>query len=218
MRADRNAVARWTLKAWLAARASAAVVLGRTRDALACYERIVAFDPDDERARATVGNLRMQLDDAPGAARAFEELLRVNARNAVAWFNLGFIHDKCTEDAEAERCFRRALEIDPKLDRAWYGLGLVLIRQGRFEDAVQALERNTTLQPFSPYGWYQLAMTYHHLGQSAEAWQVHQELERFEPRYAATLERDLQQTAPRRAGSERAATGATEKEAVGTTA
>ena len=61
---------------------------------------------------------------------------------------------------------------------------------------MNALKRNTQLQPFSPYGWYQLAMTYHHLGHTAEARRIHDSLRKFEPRYAATLLRDMQNTTP----------------------
>ncbi len=82
------------------------------------------------------------------------------------------------------------------LDRAWYGLGLVLIREGRLDEAIVALRRNIKLQPMSPYGYYQLGMTYHHLGRADEAWKVYEELKGFEPRYAATLKRDIEITAP----------------------
>jgi tetratricopeptide (TPR) repeat protein len=219
MHAERTRIGRLPVKWWLGALAAAAVVFGGRRFALDCYERIVALDPADERARNTVGNLRMELGDTTGAVRAFEQLLASSPRNATAWFNLGFIHDKQGADADAERCFRAAVEIDPKLDRAWYGLGLVLIRQGRLEEAVSALKRNTALQPFSPYGWYQLAMTLHHLGQGAEAWRIHDELKRFEPRYAATLKRDLEQTQPRGArGTPPVSNDAASKEAIATTA
>lgn len=188
-------------KSWLAASASIAVVLGRKRRALEIYEQIVAAFPRDERAHSTVGNLRMELGEPQAAIGAFETLLALNARNADGWFNLGYIHEHCEADADAERCFRAAVEINPRLDRAWYGLGLVLIRQGRLAEAVSALKQNIKLQPFSPYGRFQLAMTYHHLGHSDDAWRVHDALRRFEPRFAATLKRDLEQTRPRRAGA-----------------
>jgi hypothetical protein len=42
-------------------------------------------------------------------------------------------------------------------------------------------------------------MTHHHLGHSAEAWQVQRQLAEFEPKFAATLKRDFEQTAPRAA-------------------
>jgi tetratricopeptide (TPR) repeat protein len=116
--------------------------------------------------------------------------------NAEAWFNLGYIHESREDLADAERCFRRALALNPKIDRAWYGLGLTLIRAGRLGEAVEALKKNIELQPFSPYGYYQLGMTYHHLGQRDEALRIEEKLRRFEPKFAATLKRDIEQTAP----------------------
>ena len=115
---------------------------------------------------------------------------------STTWFNLGYLHEQRDELQDAERSFRRSVELKPSIDRAWYGLGLVLIRQGRLNEAIEALRRNIKLQPFSPYGYYQLAMTYHHLGMSAEAEKVYDELSKFEPKYAATLRRDLAQTTP----------------------
>ena len=40
-------------------------------------------------------------------------------------------------------------------------------------------------------------MTYHHLGNAAEAGKIHDELQKFEPKYAATLKRDMARTVPR---------------------
>lgn len=187
-------VDRFLTKQWLRATASAALLIGLKRHALEAYEQIVAADPRDVAARATVGNMRMEQGDAAGAIDAFLKLTEVAPDHADTWFNLGFIYEQRDEQAPAERCFRRALELNASLDRAWYGLALVLIRTGRLSEAVAALKHNIKLQPFSPYGYYQLAMTYHHLGDSGDAWRTYEELKKFEPRYAATLKRDLEQT------------------------
>jgi hypothetical protein len=40
-------------------------------------------------------------------------------------------------------------------------------------------------------------MTYHHLGRNGEAWRVVEKLKQFEPRYAATLKRDIENTPAR---------------------
>ena len=68
------------------------------------------------------------------------------------------------------------------------------------------LKKNTELQPFSPYGFYQLGMTYHHLGASGDAWRTVERLRQFEPKYAATLKRDIENT-PSRAASRAGAAG-----------
>lgn len=184
---------------WLNRKASIDVLLDRKTSAIRDLRRVVAMNPHNEVARAALGNLLAETEDWAGAKGEFEAIVALNPENADAWFNLGYLHDQRDEVQEAERAFRRALELKPSIDRAWYGLGLVLIRQGRLTEAIDALLRNIKLQPFSPYGYYQLGMTYHHLGRANEAEKVHDELQRFEPKYAATLKRDMAQTPPRAA-------------------
>lgn len=183
-------------KFWLNRLASVAVLLGRNGWALSLIERVVALDPQDVSARSALGNLRAEAGDRAGAIREFESLLQIKPDHSVSWFNLGFVYEQAEQLDDAERCFRRALALDPKIDRAWYGLGLVLIRAGRLEDAIDALKQNIKLQPFSPYGYYQLGMTYHHLRQPEQARRIADDLQRFEPKYAATLRRDMQRTPP----------------------
>jgi Flp pilus assembly protein TadD len=182
--------------------ATAQVLAGRKRAALATYRRILALDPDGATALATTGNLLAETGDADAAIATFRRLVARHPKDAEGWFNLGFLLEKRDEIEEAEICFRTAVAIRPSLDRAWYGLGLVLIRGDRLEEAIAPLKRTTEIQPFSPYGWYQLGMTYHHLGRELEARRIHEALRKFEPRYAATLWRDLQKTPPRRAERE----------------
>jgi tetratricopeptide (TPR) repeat protein len=192
-----NAVERWLARWWINQRANVAVLFKRNRAAIGCYRALVALEPADEVARSTLGNLLMETGDPLGAAEAFEKLLAINPGNAEAWFNLGYVYEQLERLADAEHCFRRAVALQPSIDRAWYGLGLVLIRGGRLREAIEALKKNVKLQPFSPYGFYQLAMTHHHLGEAEEARRIHDHLKTFEPRYAATLKRDMENTPPR---------------------
>lgn len=182
--------------------ANLALLFGRKRAAEQAYWRIIALAPDNNFARMVLGNLLAERGDEAGAAEQFLSVVERDERQADAWFNLGFLYEKRHEPERAERCLRKAVELKPGLDRAWYGLGLVLITQGRLEEATAALKKNVKLQPFSPYGYYQLAMTWVNLGKSDEAWKVQRELEKFEPKYARTLARDLEQA--RRAPSDAA--------------
>ena len=182
---------------WLNRRANAALIFKRNEQAIEAYREMATVDPGNEYALLMIGNLLADSGDHAEAVDVLKRLTRLNPNHADAWFNLGFLHDKTDQLADAERCFRRAVELRPSLDRAWYGLGLVLIREGRLEEAVDALQRNIKLQPFSPYGYYQLGMTYHHLGRSEDAWKVHEQLTGFEPKFSATLKRDLEQTPSR---------------------
>jgi predicted Zn-dependent protease len=198
-------VAWWLERRWLATQASLAVLLGLKARAQELYARIVARAPGDLVARATLGNMLMEQGQAEAAIGQFEALLRAHPEHADSWFNLGFIQEKSDRVEAAEQSFRRVLALDAKHDRAWYGLGLVLIRRGRLREALPALTKNTELQPFSPYGFYQLAMTHHHLGEDAEAWRLQRHLQGFEPKFAAGLKRDLEQTPAQPRSAEAAA-------------
>jgi tetratricopeptide (TPR) repeat protein len=201
-----SAIDRFVTRWWINQRASVAMLLKRNEAAMRCYRELLALNPNDEVARSTLGNLLMEAGDAAGATDAFVRLVQFNPDNAEAWFNLGYIYEQRDMLSDAERCFRRAVELRPKIDRAWYGLGLVLIRCGRLREEIDPLKKTIELQPFSPYGYYQLAMTYHHLGESAEAWKIHEKLKGFEPRYAATLERDMNNSSNQKAGDESSST------------
>jgi tetratricopeptide (TPR) repeat protein len=187
-----NVVYRW----WLDLLASIALTVGMKQRALDLYRQIAALAPRDPRAGATVGTMLAELGDQAGAIATFEQLLQRLPDYADGWFNLGYLHEQRQDSVQAEHCFRRALELNRDHDRAWYGLALVLIRTDRLAEAVDALKQNTKLQPFSPYGYYQLGMTYHHLGEAGDAWRTYEQLKLFEPKYAATLKRDLESIKP----------------------
>lgn len=181
---------------WLGSQAAVALIFGAKASACALYERIVLLYPGDTKALSSVGNLRMQAGDSAGAVEIFSDLVRRQPDDANAWFNLGYVHEKRDELEPAEHCMREAMRANAKHDRAWYGLALVLIRKGELAAAVSALEQNILLQPMSPYGYYQLGMTLHHLGRVDESRRIAERLRQFEPKYAATLERDIARTPP----------------------
>lgn len=213
-----SGIGNWLAKFWLKRQVAVAVLLGRKRRSIELMQRVLQVDPDDADSRNALGNLLFEVGEPAAAVAEFVALVERQPGNADAWFNLGFVHESRDDLVNAERCFRRALELNPKIDRAWYGLGLTLIRGGRLEDAIDALKKNIELQPFSPYGYYQLGMTYHHLGRDDEARRILDRLQGFEPKYAATLKRDIDKAPPAaRAASGRQVDSISNKEAVVTT-
>lgn len=178
-------------KFWLKTSVAIAVVFGRQQRAVHLYQQILRLDPQEKNARSSLSNLLMQMGNSAGAINELTLQLEHYPNHAESWFNLGYVYEQQDNLIQAEKCFRRAIELKPIIDRAWYGLALVLIRSERLREAVDALKENVRLQPFSPYGWYQLGMTYHHLGEDTSALQVVEKLDKFEPRYAATLRRDM---------------------------
>jgi tetratricopeptide (TPR) repeat protein len=175
---------------WLKLQAISWLVFGRTAQALAVFDRMVQRFPEATYPRASRAHLHAQAGRHAAALDDYDAVLRLDAGDARAWFNKGFVLELSGRFDEALAAFRRATELSPDLDRAWYGQGLVLIRMQRFDEAVAALKRNTELQPMSPHGWYQLARVHVDRKQPDEAVKIIRHLKGFEPKVAAQLERE----------------------------
>ena len=182
----RNRFRRWYLD-----QMAAWCVLFRRRDlALEYYARMLALDPADPLALASIAFQSAQQGRKREALATFDRLLEVTPDDAEAHFNRGFLLQEFDDHAAAMPAFERAIALNPDHDRAHYGLALSLIATRRLEDALAPLRKNTELQPMSPYGWYQLARVQHELGHTAETQRVLDHVARFEPKIARQLERE----------------------------
>ncbi len=176
------------LAAWYWRQVAAwAQMFRRTDAAIDCWERVLALQPEQPHALASIAHLSALRGDR---ARAIALLQRsaALAPQAATWFNLAYLLQETERHEEALAAFDRAIALDAKLDRAWYGKALSLIKLGRVADAIPLLKRNVELQPMSPYGWYQLAHAYQRLGQREQVAKTIRRLAAFEPKVARQLE------------------------------
>jgi tetratricopeptide (TPR) repeat protein len=166
-------------------------LLFRRRDvAMAWYRRMLAQDPDDTLALASLGFQHAQAGEKRAALAMFDRVLAVQPDDADAWFNRGFLLQELNDHDGAIDALRKAIGHNPDHDRAHYGLALSLIATHRLEEAVAPLRKNTRLQPMSPYGWYQLARVQRDLGHLDETQRILDHLMKFEPKVARQLERE----------------------------
>jgi tetratricopeptide (TPR) repeat protein len=176
---------------WFYDHAAAWCALFRRHDrAIDFYGKMLALDPDDVLALASIGFQRAAQGRKREALAMFERVVALKPDDAEAQFNRGFLLQELGDHDGAMGAFRLALSVDPDHDRALYGLALSLISTRRPEEAIAPLKRNTKLQPMSPYGWYQLGRVQHELGRIDETQRVLDHLVKFEPKVARQLERE----------------------------
>jgi tetratricopeptide (TPR) repeat protein len=120
------------------------LALGRTADAVSCYQRALELKPDYAEAQR---RLRDAIADRPGLA----------PRSADELNGLGITLAQQGRLEEAIADFRRALEINPDLAQAHHNLGIALQEQGRLEEAVASYRRALELKP-------DYTTAYHYLG------------------------------------------------------
>ncbi len=86
--------------------------------ALEILQRLTEKDPDDADAWSSTGTALLLLQRADEAVDAFSEVLRLRARDAGSWYNLGLAHEMQGSLDIAERAYRQALHVDPALTEA----------------------------------------------------------------------------------------------------
>lgn len=63
--------------------------------------------------------------DWPTARAAYQEMLKSDPANALAWSNLGAVEQQSGHVREAIDCFTKSVEFNPQLAQSWSALGLL---------------------------------------------------------------------------------------------
>jgi len=109
--------------------------LGRTREALAWFERAHVLDDSRATTAGRIGVAHLELGNLGAARLAFEEAVRLDPRITVAWIGLGRVSLQEDDPRAAVQALARAREASPG-DRYVRGLLGAAYRQlGRWQEA-----------------------------------------------------------------------------------
>ncbi|MBW2666751.1 MAG: tetratricopeptide repeat protein [Deltaproteobacteria bacterium] len=112
----------------------------------AATKRLRWMGRDDSGVRAQLGYLLAQQSDTEGALREFE---RSNALepNALAWTNIGALHERKGKIGAALSAYDTALALEPDNIDALHYAGRASLKAGRRDTARKHLERAVSLAP-----------------------------------------------------------------------
>ncbi len=127
---------------------------GRVENALACFERALAINPQSVAAWSNKGGALAKLGRFEEALACFDRGLAINPQLAEAWDNKGIALGNLGRFEEALACFDRALAVNPQLAEAWDNKGLALENLGRSEEALACFDRALTLNPQHASAWF----------------------------------------------------------------
>ena len=85
------------------------------------------------------------------AAKAYEKILKKDAKNAAAHFNLGRSYNKLNKDKEAEKALRQAVKLNAEDSEYQTELGAILIKLAQYEEAVRVLKKAVELDAENSY-------------------------------------------------------------------
>lgn len=171
-------------------------------EAIEHYERAIQLAPDRagewqpkiesirqrvprEKARLLVaqGDNLAQAGRYREAQEFFDEAIRLDPDNALAWYNLGVCQMEFGDATAALNYFDKATSLDPKLVEAWSNRGALLNQLGRAEEALQSLERACQINPEHAKMWLNKGGALMSLGRLDEAVECFDTALKIDPGY-----------------------------------
>jgi tetratricopeptide (TPR) repeat protein len=120
---------------------------GRSSEARAGCEALLAERPDHADALWLLGKIACESGDTAGAADLIGRAIVFNASVAKYHLALGYARQVDGDLDGAAGCYRTALDLDPRYAEAWNNLGCVMQLQGRLAEAADHFRKALEINP-----------------------------------------------------------------------
>jgi len=121
--------------------------LGKSAEAIACYDRALEIKPRDAMAWNNKGIALGKLDKEQEAIACHDKALEIKPKYTNAWVGKGVALESLGKPQEAIVCFNRALEIKPRDAEAWSNKGVALDRLGKHQEAIVCYDNAIEINP-----------------------------------------------------------------------
>jgi Flp pilus assembly protein TadD len=119
--------------------------LGRTQDAIACYQKALLLNPENATAHFNLGTAWFQQQDLDRARHHLEQADRLDPYAVLTLNNLATVLVLQKKYAEAAGVLSRLTELRPESPTAYYNLACVYALQDKKPEAVAALKKAVDL-------------------------------------------------------------------------
>jgi tetratricopeptide (TPR) repeat protein len=106
------------------------------------------------------------------AVASYEQVLRMQPRNAKAMLRLCEVYSRIGQDEQAQGYCEDALEVDPNYAQAYRQLGMVNFRRRAYEDSIINFNKCVSLGSTEIECYYLRGLAHYYIGQCQEAWDV----------------------------------------------
>ncbi|OKH55637.1 tetratricopeptide repeat protein [Scytonema sp. HK-05] len=137
--------------------------------AIASYDQVIQFKPDDDSAWNNRGIALGNLGRYEEAVASYDQALKIKPDYDSAWYNRGNALGNLGRYEEAVASYDQALKIKPDDDSAWYNRGIALGNLGRYEEAVASYDQALKFKPDKDSAWYNRGYALQNLGRYEEA-------------------------------------------------
>ena len=137
-----NSTALWNNKG------RALAMLQRIDQAIYCFDRSIAINPDDPESlnlKAIALSQGLKMDDQ--AILLFDRALAINSSYFDAWNGKGMALANLGDTAGALQCFENAVQMRPQDPQAWNNKGVVLLKMQRYQEALDCFDQALSIDP-----------------------------------------------------------------------
>jgi tetratricopeptide (TPR) repeat protein len=161
--------------------------LERYKEAIASYEKALAFKPDYHEALYNRGVALGKLGRFEAAIASYEKALAFKPDYHEALYNRGVALGKLGRFEAAIAFFEKALEFKPDYHEALYNRGVALGKLGRFEAAIASFEKALEFKPDYHKALYNCGVALVKLGRFEAAIVSFEKALEFKPDYHKAL-------------------------------
>lgn len=120
---------------------------GMHEAAVACYDRALDINPNDDTALFRKGFTLFLLDKNPEALECYNKALAINPRNIDALENKGAQLLKLNKEQEAMECFNAVIRIEDGRACAWFNRGMAFKKRRNYWDALSSFNKGLAICP-----------------------------------------------------------------------
>lgn len=126
--------------------------LGRGREAVEQFQRVLEVDPNNAVAFQNLGIVALRAGDVNRAGQFLSRALEINPKMPRALNTMGVVYARQNDFARAVDAWERAVALDPRQYDALFNLGMVAGRGGRRDEAKRVLTQFVNTAPPERYG------------------------------------------------------------------
>jgi tetratricopeptide (TPR) repeat protein len=153
---------------------------GRPHESLPFLQKAFKLAPRMHAAAAELGTAQMALKDWLSAAKHLALGVKLNPKDAITRWRLGYVQYRQDELDKAEKTLKKAVDLDENLSTAWLDLGLVQREKGEGKEALRSFRTAVETDPFSGVAFKEYAKAVDDCGEMKErllvkGWKEHNE-------------------------------------------
>ncbi|MEI6827860.1 MAG: tetratricopeptide repeat protein [Desulfuromonadales bacterium] len=141
----------------------------KTDEAITEFKKVLAFDPQNSDAIASLGKIYQGKGNTAEAIRYFKTGVQLDRTSVTAHNNLANAYLQAKQNTDAEKEFKISARMDPLNPLADYTLGILYTQTDRFAEAEAQFNKVAKVSPRDGNVPYSLGVLYNKMGRPEDA-------------------------------------------------